>query len=73
MSNNQRPIVGKIVDRFQSQLDDSVRQQITNAQFAELALMIEEAISEEVGAAADAVDEVVKKLRASTRKAEIGL
>ena len=73
MSNNQRPIVGKIVDRFQSQLDEGVRQQITNAQFAELALMIEEAISEEVGAAADAVDEVVKKLRASTRKAEIGL
>ena len=37
MSNNQRPIVGKIVDRFQSQLDEGVRQQITNAQFAELA------------------------------------
>jgi len=73
MSNNQRPIVGKIVERFKSQLDENVRQQITSAQFAELALMIEEAVSEEVGAAADAVDEVVKRLRASTRKAEIGL
>ena len=73
MTNNQRPAVAKIVEAFKSQLDAGVREQISSAQFASLAEMIEAAISEEIGSAVDILDEALKKLRATTRKAQLEL
>lgn len=73
MAQNQRPVVVKVIEAFKSRLSDTVREQITDAQFADLAMMIDEAIAEELDTAADLVDEVLSKLRASVRKPELGL
>jgi hypothetical protein len=73
MTENQRPVVEKIIEAFRSQLNDSVREQISSTQFADLAIMIDEAIAEELGSAADLLEEVARKLRASARGPELGL
>ncbi len=73
MTDNVRPVVVKIIENFKSQLDASVRKQISNVQYNDLGLMIDEAIAEEIGAAAELVEEVARKLRASTRKPELEL
>ena len=73
MTDNQRPVVAEIIETFKSQLDNSVRKQISNAQFTDLGMMIDAAISEEIRSAADLLDEAAKKLRASSRKSELEL
>lgn len=73
MNENQRPVTGKIIDAFKSRLDESVREQISSAQYADLAMLIDGAITEELGAAAALVDDVAKKLRESARGPELGL
>jgi hypothetical protein len=73
MTDQQRPVVGKIIETFKSQLESSAREQITSAQFADLAIMIDEAIKSELGTAAELVEAVAKQLRASARGPEIGL
>ena len=73
MTENQRPVVEKIIEAFRSQLSDSVREQIGSAKFADLAIMIDEAIAGEMASAADLVEEVARKLRVSARGPELGL
>ena len=73
MTENQRPVVEKIIEAFRSQLSDSVREQISSAKFADLAIMIDEAIDGEMGSAADLVEEVARKLRVSARGPDLGL
>ncbi len=73
MTDKQRPTVVKVIEAFRSRLSDTARNQITDAQFADLAMMIEEAIAEELGTAADIVEEALKKLRAVTPKPDLGL
>jgi hypothetical protein len=73
MTENQRPVVEKIIEAFRSQLSDSVREQISSVQFADLAIMIDEAIAGEMGSAADLVEEVARKLRVSARGPDLGL
>ena len=73
MTDNLRPVVTRIIENFKSRLDPSVRKQISNTQYSDLSLMIDEAIAEEIGAAAELVEEVARKLRASTRKTELEL
>ncbi len=73
MTENQRPVVEKIIEAFRSQLSDSVREQISSAKFADLAIMIDEAIAGEMASAADLVEEVAKKLRVSARGPDLGL
>ena len=73
MTENQRPVVEKIIEAFRSQLSDSVREQISSAKFADLAIMIDEAIAGEMGSAADLVEEVARKLRVSARGPDLGL
>ena len=73
MTENQRPVVENIIQAFRSQLSDSVREQISSAKFADLAIMIDEAIAEEIASAADLVEEVARKLRVSARGPDLGL
>ena len=73
MTENQRPVVEKIIESFRSQLSDSVREQISSTQFADLAIMIDEAIAGEMSSAADLVEEVARKLRVSARGPDLGL
>lgn len=73
MTENQRPVVGKIIDAFKSRLDESVREQISSAQYDDLAIMIDGAIAEELGAAAALVEDVARKLRESAPGPELEL
>jgi len=73
MAQNQRPVVGEIIDTFQSRLSKSVCEQIGSAQFTDLAIMIDEAIREEIASAADLVEDVARKLRENSRGPELGL
>lgn len=73
MTQNQRPVVQTIIERFESQLSETAKKEISNAQMTELAMMIDAAITEEIAAAADLVEAVAGQLRASSRGAELGL
>jgi hypothetical protein len=73
MSEDQHPAVGKIIDAFSAGLSDKVREQISNAQFADLASMIDQAIDMEVAAAAELVEQVARTLRERARGPELGL
>ena len=73
MTDKQRPVGAQIVDSFKSRLDAGVREQISNAQYSDLAQMIDAALSEEIRSAADTLDQAVKQLRRSARKTELEL
>ena len=73
MAENQRPIVGEIIDTFKSRLSKSVCEEIGSAQFADLAIMIDGAIRTEMASAADLVEDVARKLRERARGPELGL
>jgi len=73
MTENQRPVAGKIIDAFKSQLDESVREQISSAQYADLAIMIDGAITDELASAATLVEETARKLRENSRGPELEL
>ena len=73
MADNQRPIVGEIINTFKSGLSQGVREQIGDAQFADLAIMIDEAISAEISSAADLVGDLSRTLKARARGPELGL
>jgi len=73
MAENQRPVAGEIIDTFKARLSKSVCEQIGSAQFADLAIMIDEAISAEIAYAADLVEDVARQLRESARGPELGL
>ena len=73
MTDNLRPIVETVIKTFKSQLPDEVRDEITGAQYAGLAIMIDEAIGTEITSVAEHLEELAKKLRASARTRELGL
>ena len=71
MTENQRPIAEKIVDAFKSRLDESIREQISSAQYDDLAIMIDGAITDELASAAALVEETARKLREISRGPEL--
>lgn len=73
MNDAQRPAVETIITRFRAQLDKDVLDSISNAQFSELARMIEGAIDDEVASTVDRIDEVVRKLRTGVHRTELEL
>ena len=73
MSEDQHPAVGRIIDAFSAGLSDNVRTQISSAQLADLASMIDQAIDTEIAAAAELVEEVARTLRERARGPELGL
>ena len=73
MTDNQRPVVGKIIDAFCAGLSDTAREQISSAQLADLASMIDQAIDAEAGVAAALVEQVARTLRERARGPELGL
>jgi len=73
MAENQRPVVGEIIDTFKSRLGKRVCEQIGSAQFTDLAIMVDEAINTEIASAAELVEDVARKMRESARGPELGL
>lgn len=73
MTNRHQERAEQIVATFKQSLDAKVVQYITDAQFTALTLMIKEAMGEELGFAAEQLEQVIRKLRAEAEKPELGM
>lgn len=73
MADRHYELAEKVVETFKSSLSETAREQISDSQFGELALMIREAISEELETATDLIEEVARKLREGVEKPDLGL
>lgn len=73
MANRHQQLAEKVVTVFRESLGDATCGQITEAQFEDLALMIREAIAEELEEAAGIVEEALKDLRARIEKPDLGM
>ena len=73
MQNRHQALADRVLDAFKDILNEAVREQITESQYTELSLMIQEALSEELEHAINRVEEVVKNLRTEVEKPELGL
>ena len=73
MTNRHQERAEKIVATFKQSLNDNVVQQISDAQFNTLILMIREAMGEEAGFAAEQLELVIRKLRAESEKPDLGM
>ena len=73
MTNRHEVLAEKVVDTFQSRLTQAALERISDAQWEDLKMMIREAISAELGIAADLVLEVARKIRREVEKPELEL
>ena len=63
----------QIIEAFTNSLDVHVQQQISDAQLRSLELMIIEAMGDELGIAAEKMEQVVKQLRTESERLDLGL
>lgn len=73
MTNRHQQRAEKIVATFKQSLAENVAQQITDAQFNALTVMIREAMGEEASFAAEELEQVIQKLRAESEKPDLGM
>ena len=73
MTNHHQGRANKVVEAFKGLLDENVSQQISDSQYDTLALMVSEAISEELTVAAGMMEDVIKKIRVETNRSELEL
>ena len=73
MTNRHEALAERVVDTFQSRLTQAALERISDAQWEDLKMMIREAISVELGIAADLVLEVARKIRREVEKPELEL
>jgi hypothetical protein len=73
MSQQSEELAQRVVATFRARLSDAALEQLSETDFNELALMVREAISEELVRATDLVEEVVHKLRFETDRPDISL
>ena len=73
MTNRHEALAERVVDTFQSRLNQAALERISDAQWEDLKMMIREAISAELGVAADLVLEVARKIRREVEKPELEL
>ena len=73
MTDETQELADKVVATFKNNLNEAVRAQIRDADFNELTLMIQQAISEELARATDMIEEVARKLRSDTDKPDLGM
>jgi hypothetical protein len=73
MTNRHQEKAENIVATFKQSLDAKVLQHITDAQFIGLTLMIKEAMGEELGFAAEQLEQVIRKLLAESERPDMGM
>jgi hypothetical protein len=73
MTNHHQDRSNKVVEAFKGLLDENVSQQISDSQYDTLALMISEAMSEELAVAAEMMEDVIKKIRIEANRSELEL
>jgi hypothetical protein len=73
MTNRHQQVAEKIVATFKQSLSENAAQQVSDAQFNTLILMIREAMGEEASFAAEQLEQVIRKLRAESEKPDLGM
>lgn len=73
MSDRHRERAENVVRTFKGTLSQAALSDISDAQFEDLALMVREAIAEELDAAANIVEEAARRLRREVEKRDLGL
>ena len=73
MSDRHRELAEDVVRTFKGTLSQTALANITDAQFEGLALMVREAIAEELDTAANIVEEAAKRLRREVEKRNLEL
>ena len=73
MSPDLQERAQKVVASFKQSLDSQVRESISTAQYEELALMIAEALSDELDEVAARMEALVQQVRAESRKGQMGM
>ena len=63
----------KVVESFKELLPDAALKEITNGEFEELELMIQEALSDELHTATDQMDGLIRRLRSEIDRPELGM
>ena len=73
MTVRHQEMAEKIVATFKLSLGEDVAQQITEAQYTALILMVEEAMGEEARFAVEQLEKIIQKLRAESEKPDLGM
>ena len=73
MSELRAKLAEKVVTGFREILSEAARESISDAHYEDLSLMIQDAIAEALGEAADRVAEVAQTLRSEAGRPELGL
>lgn len=73
MTNRHQERAEKIVTTFKQSLDSKVAKQITEPQLTALTQMIKEAMGEELGFAAEQLEQVIRQLRAESERRDLGM
>jgi len=73
MSPDLQQRAQKVVASFKESLDSQVRDNIRDHQYEELALMIGEALSDQLDEVTARIEILVQELRADSRKGQMGM
>ena len=73
MATQHDALADKVIKAFKASLTAEARDAISTAEFEKLRNMIREALSAELNAAADIVEQAVQRLRAQVDKPELEL
>lgn len=73
MTNRHQERAEKIVTTFKQSLDPKVAQQISEAQLTALTQMIKQAMGQELGFAAEQLEQVIRQLRAESERRDLGM
>ncbi len=73
MSELRIELTQKVIKGFREILSEAARENISDAQFEDLSLMIQDAIAEALNEAAERVADVAQTLRSEAGRRELGL
>ena len=73
MSELRTELSKKVVKGFRDIISEDARERISDAQFEDLSLMVQDAITEALSDAAERVAEVAETLRSEAGRRELGL
>ncbi|SCZ63107.1 hypothetical protein [Thiohalomonas denitrificans] len=73
MTERQRDRAQKVVESFRVLLDKKTLETIPDNDFEQLALFVQEALSDELHDAAEQVEELARKMRSGTSLSDVGM
>lgn len=73
MSNQNEQLAQKVVEAFKDNISAEARERISDGEFNELALIVQEALSLEMTEAVEMVDELERRLKALAGRRQLEL